>query len=50
MEHRVTARRVWDDIEFELMQGLPSQDDLGRSIRAAQQLSLIHISEPTRPY
>ena len=37
MEHRVTARRVWDDIEFELMQGLPSQDDLGRSIRAAQQ-------------
>ena len=37
MEHRVSAQRIWDDIEFELAQGLPSQDELGRSIRAVQQ-------------
>ena len=37
MEHQLSAQRVWDDIEFELAQGLPSQDALGRGIRAAQQ-------------
>jgi hypothetical protein len=36
MDRRVTAQRVWDDIEFELIQGLPSRDELGQSIRVVQ--------------
>ncbi len=36
MERRVTAQSVWDDIQFELIQGLPSRDELGQSIQSVQ--------------
>lgn len=36
MGHEMSAQGVWDDIEFELAQGLPSRDELGQSIRAVQ--------------
>lgn len=36
MEHELNSQRVWDDIQFELAQGLPSRDALGLSVLAAQ--------------